>query len=165
MKYKSLLVALIAISYSYGQEKIITIKNKFDYEEVKWFKNSGKGKIKGTAKFKSKQGEVRFGEEFRIELMPSCSYTEERLNNIYSNTSSGAVFVEDGIPKFTPDPEAYHDTKKTMCNQNGEFEYRNLPSGDYYLIAFMLWDKTGGGIMKKITINENETKTVELINF
>ena len=112
------------------QDKVdepIAIVNKFDNEEVKWFKSKGKGSIKGIAKFKSKNGELRFGEEFRIELMPHCRYTEERLSKIYNSRDSGFVYVEDGIPKFIPDPKEYHDTMKTMCNKDGEFEFQNLP--------------------------------------
>lgn len=143
----------------------IRIVNEFDYEEVKWFKTTGNGSIKGIAKFKSKNGDLRFGEEFRIELMPNCLYTEERLNKIYKNKNSGYVYIEDGIPQFTPDPEGYHETKKTMCNQKGEFEFNNLSAGDYYVIAFMLWDKTGGGIMQHVVLSENESKVIEMINF
>jgi len=144
---------------------LITVVNEYDSKEVSWFKTRGDGTIKGIAKFKSKSGDIRFGEEFRIELMPSCLYTEERLNKIYNSKNSGYVYVEDGIPKFTPDPEGYHDTIKTMCNKNGEFEFNNLPSGDYYVIAFMLWEETGGGIMQRTIITENESKILEMINF
>jgi len=77
------------------------------------------------------------------------------------------MYVEDGIPKFTPDPKGYHDTKKTMCNEKGEFEFNNLPLGEYYIIAFMLWDKTGGGIMHRVTLSENydNSQIIEMVNF
>ncbi len=143
----------------------IAIVNPFDDAAVVWFKSTGDGAIKGTAKFKSKSGDIRYGKEFRIELMPNCLYTEERLNNIYKNTSAGAVNIEDGIPKFTPDPAGYHDTKKTQCNKDGEFEFNNLPAGEYYVIAFMMWDKTGGGIMQHVVLSEQESKVIEMINF
>lgn len=146
------------------QDKPIKIENAFDEEGTKWFKNTGNGTIKGIAKFTSKNGELRFGKDFRIELMPNCRYTEERLMHIYNNKDFGYVYVEDGVPKFTPDPKAYHDTKKTMCNQEGEFEFSNLPPGNYYVIAFMLWDDTGGGIMRNVILNEDESKAIEMIN-
>ncbi|WP_271765285.1 hypothetical protein [Aquimarina algiphila] len=168
-KLSLLIVGLLFICCSDKQktknDTPITIVNKFDHEEVKWFKTKGKGTIKGVAKFKSKQGDLRFGEEFRIELMPNCLYTEERLSKIYQNKNSGFIYVEDGIPKFTPDPKGYHETKKTMCNQKGEFKFNNLPKGDYYIIAFMLWDKTGGGIMQHVVLSENESKSIKMINF
>jgi hypothetical protein len=173
MKYKLplLIIGFLLISCSNKQKKSdntpIKIVNKFNNKDVKWFKIKGNGTIKGIAKFKSKNGNLRFGKDFRIELMPNCLYTEERLNKIYNNKDSGYVYVEDGIPKFTPDPEGYHDTKKTMSNEKGEFEFNNLPLGDYYVIAFMLWDKTGGGIMRRVTLSEidNDSKIIEMVNF
>src|SRR6187431_1864356 len=130
---------------------VIQINNSFNDKEVSWFKDKGTGSIKGNAKFKSKNGELQYGEQFRVELMPYCLYTEERLKNIYANKNLGYIYLEDGIPRFTPDPEGYHETIKTYCNKNGDFEFDNLPSGKYYVIAFMIWEnkdvKTGGGIM------------------
>ena len=173
MKYKFffLLIGFLWVGCS-KKQKIsnstpIKIVHKFNDEEVKWFKNKGNGSIKGIAKFKSKNGTIRFGKDFRIELMPNSLYTEERLTKIYNHKDSGYVHVEDGIPKFTPDPKGYHDTKKTMCNEKGEFEFNNLPPGNYYIIAFMFWDKTGGGIMQQITLSEdeNDSKPIEMVNF
>ena len=146
-------------------DKPIVIVNLFDANEVNWFKSKGTGSIKGIAKFKSKDGELRYGEEFRIELMPKCLYTEERLSKIYPSKNSGFIYVEDGIPTFTPDPKEYHDTLKTMCNKDGEFEFQQLPEGEYYVIAFMLWGNTGGGIMQHLVLSEGETKVIEMTNF
>jgi len=143
----------------------IKIENSFDDEVLKWFKSKGTGTIKGVAKFKSKSGELRYGKDFRIELMPYCEYSEERLGHIYKKKKAGFIHVEDGVPKFTPDPEAYHETIKVMCNEQGEFEYKELPEGKYYLIAFMLWDNTGGGIMRRLKLSEGEAKFVEMVNF
>jgi hypothetical protein len=106
--------------------------------------------------------------------MPFSKYTEERLSHLYADRNAGHIFVQDGVPTFTPDPAGYHETKKTMCNSNGEFEFNNLPSGEYYVIAFMLWDqkmaddktiKDGGGIMRRLTLNADEAKHVEMANF
>jgi hypothetical protein len=156
------------------KDTIIMIQNSFNSDEVSWFNNAGKGTIKGIAKFKSKTGEVHYGKEFRIELMPFSLYTQERLNHLYPNKKSGYIFIQDGVPKFTPDPEGYHATKKTMCNAKGEFEFTGLPAGEYYVIAFMIWDvpsnngnaiKDGGGIMQRITLDNGKLGIVEMSNF
>ena len=171
MKYKLalLIIGFLFLNCSVKQKTTsttpITIVNEFDYDAVSWFKTKGTGKIKGVDKFKSKSGTILFGEDYRIELMPNCKYTEERLSKIYTNKESGYVHIEDGIPKFTPDPEGYHDTLKTMCTKEGAFEFSNLPPGDYYIIAFMISEKTGGGIMQHLILSDNETKAIEMINF
>lgn len=171
MKFKLLLPLLAIVLLSCTETKktsetpTITVTNPFDPAAVSWFKTKGGGSIKGVAKFKSKSGELRFGEEFGIELMPNCLYTEERLNHIYGNKNAGFVHVQDGIPKFTPDPEGYHETIKTMCNEDGTFTFENLPAGDYYVIAFMLWDEIGGGIMQHVVLSDHESKEIEMTNF
>lgn len=175
MKYKltllllTLLVSSCAVKKTEKKEEIITIKNNFDDKAVSWFTNTGTGTIKGIAKFKSKSGELRFGAEFRVELMPYCLYTRERLENIYKNKKSGFIYLENGVPKFTPDPEGYHKTIKTFCDKEGNFEFKNLPAGGYYIVAFMIWEnqnvKTGGGLMKKVILSEGESQSIKMMNF
>jgi len=171
MKFKFSLILIGALLFSCSIKKMpqtdgpIKIEQPFNVEAVNWFTTKGQGTIKGIAKFKSKSGELRYGKDFRIELMPYCLYSEERLGHIYRKKKSGFVHVEDGIPKFTPDPEGYHETIKVMCNEAGEFEFSELPAGEYYIIAFMLWDNTGGGIMRRLTLSEGEEKSVEMMNF
>ncbi|GAA4108799.1 hypothetical protein GCM10022393_05130 [Aquimarina addita] len=152
----------------------IPVIHSFEDKEVSWFSTKGAASIKGIAKFKSRNEKIHFGDQFRIELMPFSRYTEERLLKIYNNKDSGVVYLEDGVPRFIPDPEAYHQTIKTTCNEKGEFEFTDLPDGEYYIIAFMIWDqkvdtkitnKTGGGIMQRIHLTEGEVNTVELVNF
>ncbi|WP_405206622.1 hypothetical protein [Aquimarina sp. LLG6339-5] len=40
-----------------------------------------------------------------------------------------------------------------------------MPAGEYYVITFMLWDETGGGIMQHIKLSDNETRVIKMINF
>lgn len=147
----------------------VAIENEFEEDEMSWFTQSGNGSIGGVAKFKSKAGSVKYGSQFRIELMPYTSYTAERLSKIYNNADSGSIFVQDGVPRFIPDPYGYHKTIQTQCSEEGEFEFANLPMGTYYVIAFMLWDENGelngGGIMRKISLKTGESAQVEMYNF
>lgn len=148
----------------------VPVQSDFDEEEIAWFKQKGSGSISGLAKFKSREGEVRFGDQFVVELMPVGSYTVERLGRIYGNPDSGSVYLQDGIPRFIPDPEAYHTTIKTVCDAEGRFEFTNLPKGEYYAIAFMIWDeeekgKLGGGIMRRVNLAEGVSETLEMVNF
>lgn len=175
MKYKlilfllALLISSCTVKKAEKKEEIITLQNSFDDKAVSWFTNTGTATIKGIAKFKSKNGELRFGEEFRVELMPYCLYSRERLQKIYQNKKSGFIYLENGVPKFTPDPEGYHKTIKTFCDKEGKFEFNNLPAGKYYIVAFMIWEnqtvKTGGGLMKKVVLSEGESESIKMLNF
>jgi hypothetical protein len=72
MKYKLafLVSAILLVGCSVQQlqkkDTLITLKKPFDDKAVSWFKNKGTGHIKGTAKFKSKNGELHFGKAFGI---------------------------------------------------------------------------------------------------
>ena len=147
-----------------GTQETVKIFNQFNPEEVNWFKTKGDATIKGIANFKSKEGTMLLGEQFAIELMPYSNYANERLGNIYKNKNSGYVYIADGVPQFTPDPEGYHDTIKTKCNKDGTFEFLNLPEGEYYLVAFMIKGDIGGGIMRRVKLSKGESKFIEMTN-
>lgn len=156
------------IGFACGSEEksaLVEVKSPWNDEEVAWFRTTGSGSIQGNAKFISKGGVTRFGKDFTVELQPYSKYTEERLTHIYHAERSGSVHVEDGVPKFTPDPEGYHATKKATCDAEGNFAFTDLPAGEYYLIAFMLWDETGGGLMQRVTLAENESVSIVMDNF
>lgn len=151
----------------------VPIENEFEEGEISWFSDTGNGSIKGVAQFKSKTGEVKYGSQFRIELMPYTSYTEERLTKIYKESEEGSVFIQDGVPRFIPDPHGYHKTLQTLCDSEGQFEFNQLPEGEYYIIAFMIWDEkvneqkvlNGGGIMRRVSLSEGQMMRVEMLNF
>ena len=82
MKHKLiflLLIVLIACTVKQPVKKgaVVKLQNDFNTDEVSWFKNKGTGNIKGTAKFKSRNGELLYGEQFKIELMPYSLYTDK----------------------------------------------------------------------------------------
>lgn len=150
----------------------IPMENDWDSEKVAWYFEKGKGTIKGVAKLKTKEGKILLGSDYTIELLPKSPYTEERLSTIYQSSMGGVVYLKDGVPKFVPDPKEYHNNKATKCNEKGEFEFTNLPKGEYYVIAFMMKDgddiyrtPVGAGIMQYVALTNVEEQSVELNNF
>ena len=86
-----------------------------------------------------------------------------------SKTTSGERIVKDiRAWKFIPDePDFYKSLKKTVCNADGDFEFEDLPAGDYYIIAKVTWDigkvfDEGGTLMKKVSIASGDTQKVTL---
>ena len=44
--------------------------------------------------------------------------------------------MEQNPPKFVPDEPEYHEMLiKGSCDQHGEFHFRNVPAGEYFVIA------------------------------
>jgi hypothetical protein len=55
------------------------------------------------------------------------------------------------------------------CDQSGEFNFSDVPAGDYFVIAFIIWDdasgptprNTDGGVMKRIHVPPESRVEVE----
>ncbi|RZA07850.1 MAG: hypothetical protein EOO68_02830 [Moraxellaceae bacterium] len=106
-------------------------------------------------------------------MLPVAKYSNERIRHTYTNNEQGQILVKDNPPRFTPDVKEYHDMViKGQCNENNEFSFEQIKSGDYYIMAFIIWDsgsntqsiKEGGAVMKRIHINEKQAVEVMLKN-
>ncbi|MCV9387930.1 lipocalin-like domain-containing protein [Reichenbachiella ulvae] len=153
---------------SKAENRRVPILGEIEAKNLLWFDEKGTASIEGVAKFKGRDGEIHFGEQFAIELMPYSRYTEERLDRIYGNSQAGSVYVQDGIPSFIPDPAIYHKTIKTYCKDDGSFELNDLPKGEYFVIAFMLWEDEGlkgGGVMKRIELIRDQKQKIKMFNY
>lgn len=147
----------------------IQLKNAFDVDEIKWVKEVGNSSVKGKVFLKLPDGQYKGCAGFNIELLPVAKYSSERIYNVYGNNEQGQILLKDNIPKFTPDPKEYHDLLiKGQCNEKGEFSFSKVKAGDYYVMAFIIWDtqvdgkpaKDGGAVMKRIHVKENATLEV-----
>lgn len=140
----------------------IKLDNKFDIEAVRFVKQTGTSTVTGKAFLKLADGTVKNCAGFNIELLPVAAYSKERIVKTYGNDRQGQILMEQNPPKFTPDAPEYHDMLiKGACDMRGEFNFSNVPAGDYFVIAFIIWDdpsrappgKTGGGVMKRIRVS------------
>lgn len=146
----------------------VQLESRFDPEEVKWIQAQGNSSISGTAFLQLNRDEKKGCSSSGVELLPVAKYSNERIRKIYGSNSKGQVLVKDNPPKFTPDEPQYHElVRKTVCDEKNAFTFNNLPAGDYYVIAFIIWkDKKGqddgGVVMKKLSLGNDETKTIDL---
>ena len=139
----------------------LALQSEFHTDEVKWVLEKGDSSVQGTAALRLKNGTIKNCSGSSVELLPVANYSNERIFKTYGNNDSGQVLLEDNPPKFTPDAKEYHDlVLKSSCNEKGEFTFNDVHSGDYYVIAFIIWDtnkngatsKTGGAVMKRIKV-------------
>ncbi|RYG12397.1 MAG: hypothetical protein EOO07_19115 [Chitinophagaceae bacterium] len=149
----------------------VELKNEFSVDEIKWVTKKGNSSVYGEAFLKLNDGTLKDCSGFNIELLPAAKYSNERIFKTYGNNNSGQILLEDNPPKFTPDVKEYHEMLiKSTCDNDGKFIFNNVPSGNYYLIAFIIWDanesnkptKTGGAVMKRVEIRENSKHRIEL---
>ena len=149
----------------------IKLSSSFNEDEIKWVANKGNSSVFGTASIKLENGEKRGCASFNVELLPVASYSSERIFKTYGNNESGQILLSQDPPKFEPDVKKYHDLViSTKCNSNSQFEFNNIPQGDFYILAFIIWSeekdgvekKFGGAIMKKLHVEANSKVKVNL---
>ncbi|MBC8025001.1 MAG: hypothetical protein H7Y89_03335 [Steroidobacteraceae bacterium] len=140
----------------------VKLDSKFDIEEVRFVKQTGTSTVSGKASLKLADGTFKDCAGFNIELLPVAAYSKERIVRTYGNDQHGQILMEQNPPKFTPDAPEYHDMLiKGACDLRGEFSFSNVPAGDYFVMAFIIWDdasgptprKTGGAVMKRIRVS------------
>jgi len=151
----------------------IKLDSKFSIDEVSFVKLVGTSTVTGKAFLKLADGSFKNCAGFNIELLPVAAYSNERIARTYGNDQQGQILLEQNPPKFTPDVAEYHDLLiKGVCDARGEFNFSSVPAGNYFVIAFIIWDdlsgptprKTGGGVMKRIQVLPESRMEVLLRN-
>jgi hypothetical protein len=149
----------------------IQLDSTFSVDEVSWVREPGDATVSGKAFLKLRDGTQRSCAGFAMELLPVATYSSERIIRTYGNNRAGQVLLEDNPPKFTPDAPGYHEyLLKSSCNAQGEFTFQNVPPGDYFVMAFIIWDvaganppaKTGGAVMKRIHVDPHAKLSVDM---
>jgi len=168
MKVYFLTTALLVTGCATVPATEVPISATFAKSDVAWFGGTGTGKIEGSAFLRTKGGAVKTCAGYDVQILPYSSYAAERMNFIYGSQTSGHLIGPRRAWKFIPDePDFYKSLKKTVCNADGDFEFEDLPAGDYYIIAKVTWDigkvfDEGGTLMKKVSIASGDTQKVTL---
>ena len=120
----------------------------------------GNSTVTGQAFLKTRSGEVRFGAGCEVVIVPVTSYTTE----ITDRAVLGRERLEAPDPRYS----AYRRT--TIADGNGNFEFRGIQAGSYYLSCVIRWEYatqygpagTGGTAFGKVTVAPGETTKVIL---
>ena len=170
---RSFVLGLIFASAVAVAGEPVKLDNKFDIDEVSFVKVPGSSTVAGTAFLKLADGSIKDCAGFNIELLPVTAYSRERITKTYGDDQQGQILIEQNPPKFTPDVPEYHEMLiKGACDSRGAFTFNAVPAGDYFVMAFIIWDdvsaptprKTGGGVMKRIRVAPGSRVDVLLKN-
>lgn len=162
----TIFVALLSVQL-YAAEAI-ELESRFDFEEVKWIQKQGDSSISGTAILHLSENEQKGCAGFNVELLPVAKYSSERILKTYGNNSQGQVLLKDNPPKFTPDHPQYHElVRKSQCDGENHFLFKNIPAGEYYVMVFVIWkndagQSEGGALMKRVSLGVDEDKSIEI---
>lgn len=133
---------------------------EFNPEEYVKFEGKGTASVIGQAFTKTKGGDVKYGAGNEVKLFPITSYSTEA----WDRAIIGGELLE------PPDERSNKYTKSTIADGAGNFKFKDLPPGDYYIYCIISWEipvssimmTTGGIVGSKIKIEENENKEIIL---
>ena len=132
---------------------------KFDEAEFQPYAGVGSSAITGQAFLKTRGGDVKFGAGCEVLLIPFTTYTQENVERVDKGEALEAL-----------DPRYFIYRKKTLADGNGNFEFRDIPAGAYYLACSINWEapgpyglyKTGGWAITQTSVAAGETIKVIL---
>lgn len=119
--------------------------------------DSGTATITGQAFMKTRGGDVKYAAGVEICLMPVTSYSNQWYDESY--------LVSKPITQYDSRYRQYIGT--TMGDGEGRFEFVDVPAGDYYLSASIVWEyvsggrypslvPTGGVVAKKVSVEDGQ---------
>ncbi len=131
----------------------------FPEDEYVTLPKSGDAVVEGDIYLQTSGGKKIYGKNTRLYLNPVTSYSTQWYEKSYLG----------GAKMSKVDPRLFNYLKFTTSDENGHFEFVNVPSGSYYLIGVV---KCGGEcgfvrdrtirVAKKISVFGNERKVVNL---
>ncbi len=135
-------------------------KVPFDARAAAYINALGTGVIKGQVFLPHPNGQNFYGAGETVRLVPATAYAAERFSRLYG----GKKFVPVGsIPVITPDPDYASYTRTTKAGAVGQFEFRDVAPGRYFIASQLIRQKTdsflqeGGAFFETVTVTGSET--------
>jgi hypothetical protein len=111
----------------------------FDEREFAPYAGVGTSSIVGQALLKTRGGDVKVGAGNEVVLCPVTPYSTEYYEK--------AIVGEQKLQP--PDERIVRFFRSTIADANGQFEFRKLPAGEYFLGCKITWEIAGvGGTME-----------------
>jgi hypothetical protein len=152
------LLTLMACATPAPLQTPVQMQNKFDYALHKPYTQQGTNTIRGQGFLRQKGGGVVTCAGQEVLLSPATPYFREIANNVLSGKTSQIEPIRD--------PAYASIIKKSQCDGQGNFTFRDLPNGSFFLLTQVKWsvgyEAQGGALMKEVRLNNGETKEVIL---
>ncbi len=130
----------------------------FRESEFSPYRGKGTSTIEGQAFLKTRSGDVKYGAGNAVQMVPVTTYTTEILTSLLSGKTLTPP----------PDPRYYAYRRETVADGSGNFEFRDVPAGSYYLSCAIVWEvpsgygamRSGGTAVGKVTVAHGERAKV-----
>jgi len=153
MNHKSRLAILFATALlaSCAQNKVAF--GKFPASEYEALPKDGTSVIQGQLFLRTRGGDVKYGAGSEILLIPATSYSAVLYRAVKANQ-----------PLEEADPRVREYTRRTQADGSGNFSYKRVPAGKYYIGGNVVWEaptkyglaKQGGLLLREISVGDGE---------
>ena len=154
-------LAATAIS---GCVKKVETTLPFRAEQAAFIEAPGTNSITGQAFMRQAGGGVVTCAANPVYLVPRTDYAVERMLNIYGKSENPGRQLLGVIPD-DPDPGYLRLSRDTICDAEGDFEFFNVPDGEYFVTTGVFWMinqyfQDGANLMHPIKVEAGETKSL-----
>jgi hypothetical protein len=128
---------------------------------------TGSSSILGQAFLTTLRGTVKYAAGCMIHLYPATEFVTNEINAhlSYDNIKSKKDMILQEV-SFLYEPPDVPFRKTVIADGNGNFEFTNIPPGEYVLVTVIAWsignDMVGGTILQTVTLEPDETKEIKL---
>lgn len=169
MKNVALAVSLTALLTSCAamQPVILEQKQSFNAADVAWADKTGTSAISGQAFVQTNGGQPRTCAGLDVYLIPSSAYARERSELNFGSVEGGYKNAYSNRKLSDGTPMDFANTwKKQVCDAQGNFEFSNIPAGEWYVSTSIVWTvqyvSNGGLLAKRVTVKDGEKARVIL---
>ncbi len=153
------------------QTQLVRINSEFDIAAAAEQMKKGDAKISGSAFMRQRGGGVVTCAGSEVRLLPVTAYATERFNHLYAGAPQvgaikiASVYSQRNRAQFTPDSNLYQQyMHKTACDAQGNFEFKNVKHGPYYITVGVTWQAgnahQGGVLSTQVNISSNDPPKV-----
>lgn len=137
----------------------VQVQTPFSVSDFEPYKVKGQGKIYGQAFLKTSGGEMKIGAGDTVSLWPNPPFMKEVISfkdQGDSISNYNTVMVQQIRPYI----------RESVCDAQGNYEFTDLPPGDYFLEVSVTWlagnQRSGEMIRKPVTLGEGQVVKVML---
>ena len=159
--------------YSIG---VIEMDSAYSRSEVSWSLENGNNTIRGDGFLMRRDGQIVKCSGRMVQLIPYGTYSQERVRLKYASqkfvrlpmyehqVSQLYDFTYQGMYLELADRKYTEDIRSTTCNIDGKFNFKNIPSGEYFLETIISWGvgdfPQGGFVYEKVSIEPRENEEI-----
>lgn len=168
MRTPRLVLAIFVAVLAAGCITTTTVERiPFPVAEYEALLKTGTGKVTGQAFLRTQGGDVITAAGSEVILNPVTSYS----NQWYAAYQANVLNRLNTTILSEPDPRILRYFLQTTADASGQFEFNNVPPGDYYVTTSVTWFPTGrysriqqGGFISRRIQVSNEATTEVIIS-